>query len=89
MASDPTSPAITGASSDSGEVRSLVLRAWRESGVPHLRVRVVEIATGRAERTVVVTPSVDEACRAVRHWLEMLEAADAGEDGDGTVTREG
>lgn len=64
-----------------------MLRAWLEPGVPHLRARLVEIAPSRVERPVVVTTSIDEACRAVRNWLETLEAAGAGEDGDGTVTR--
>jgi hypothetical protein len=56
-------------------MKSLVLRAWLEPGVPpHLRARVVEIAPGRGERPIAVTTSVDEACRAVRNWLETLQA---------------
>jgi hypothetical protein len=71
-----------------GHVRSLVLRAWLEPGVPrHLRARVVEIAMGRGERPVVATTSVDEVCRAVRHWLEALQAQGAEDNGDGTVTQ--
>jgi hypothetical protein len=62
-----------------GNVRSLVLRAWLE---PHLsrclRIRIVEIDHGPGERPVVVTPSVDDACQAVRHWLEALQAYDLG-----------
>ena len=71
-------------------MRSLVLRAWLEPGTPpHIRARVVEIAPGRGEQPVLVTTSVDEACRAVRNWLEALQAADAPENGDGAVTRGG
>jgi hypothetical protein len=74
----------------SGDVRSLVLRAWLEPGAsPHLRARVVEITPGRGERPVVVTTSVDEACRAVRNWLETLLAQEPNDNGDGTVTRRG
>ena len=46
---------------------------------PHLRVRVVEIGPGRGERPMVVTTSVDEACRAVRNWLEVLQARGSNE----------
>ena len=85
MAGAPVSPATPG----SGDMRSLVLRAWLEPGVlPHLRVRIVEIAPGRGERPIVATTSVDEACRAVRSWLEALQVPGANENGDGTVTRE-
>jgi len=84
------SPATSGAAQGSGDVRALVLRAWLEPGVPpRLRARVVEIAAGRGERSVVVTTSVDEACRAVRNWLEALEVRGINNDGDGTVTRRG
>lgn len=75
MAGGPVSPATPGAAPGSGEMRSLVLRAWLEPGVPpRLRVRAVEIAQGRGERLVVVTTSVDEACGTVRSWLETLQA---------------
>jgi hypothetical protein len=71
-------------------MRSLVLRAWLEPGVaPHLRARVVEIAPGVGERSIAVTTSVDEVCRAVRSWLETLQAQGTHQDGDGTVTRKG
>jgi hypothetical protein len=53
-----------------------------------LRVRIVEIARGRGERPIVATTSVDEACRAVRSWLEALQVPGANENGDGAVTRE-
>lgn len=90
MVSGPVSSAMSGAHPGSGDVRSLVLRAWLEPGVPpQLRARVVEINPGRGERPVVVTTSVDEACRAVRNWLETLQARGTNDNGDGTVTRRG
>jgi hypothetical protein len=88
MASGSVSPHGPGAPAGGGEVRSLVLRAWLEPGVPHLRARIVEIAPGCGERPVVVTTSVDEACRAVRNWLETLQIPGTN-NGDGTVTRQG
>jgi hypothetical protein len=36
---------------------------------------------------MVVTTSVDQACRAVRNWLEALQARGSNENGDGTVTQ--
>ena len=73
MASNPLSSPRSGVGSSSGEVRSLVVRAWPEPGTPpQIRARVVEIAPGRGERTVLVTTSVDDACHAVRNWLEAL-----------------
>lgn len=90
MADGPVSPAGPRATPRSGDVRSLVLRAWLEPGVPpRLRARVVEIGPGRGERPMVVTASVDEACRAVRNWLETLQAGGICENGDGTVTPRG
>ena len=81
--SDPATPGT-------GKMRSLVLRAWLESRVPpRLRVRVIEITPGRTERSMVVTSSVDEACRVVRSWLETLRAQGSNENGDGAVTRDG
>lgn len=68
-------------------MRSLVIRAWLEAGTPCLRVRVVEISQGRGERPVLVTTSADEACHAVREWLEALQAAGCQENGDDAVTR--
>lgn len=71
-------------------MRSLILRAWLEPGIPpRLRARVVEIIPGREERPVIVTTSVDEACRAVRDWLETLQGTGINENGDGTVTPKG
>jgi hypothetical protein len=91
MTRGPIRPATPGFTPrESGEVRSLVVRAWVEPGAsPVLRARVVEIAAGRAERPVLVTTSVDEACHAVRIWLETLQAKGANDngDGDGVVTR--
>ncbi len=82
MADCPVSPDAPGPAPWSGEIRSLVLRAWLDPGLPHLRVRVVEIPPGRAERQVAVTTSIDEACHAVRTWLEGLQAHGS----NGTVT---
>jgi hypothetical protein len=74
MAEGAVTPPTPGAAPESGDMRSLVLRAWLEPGIPpHLRARVVEITPGRGERPVIVTTSVDEACRAVRGWLETLQ----------------
>lgn len=90
MASGPVSPTGPGAVPGSGDVRSLVVRAWLEPGSPpHLRARVVEIAPGHGERPIVVTTSADEACRVVRNWLEMMQAQGTNDGGDGTVTRRG
>lgn len=73
-----------------GNIRSLVLRAWLEPGSwPQMRARLVEIVPGRAERPILATTSVDDACRTVRDWLETLQAQDASDVGDGTVTRDG
>ena len=89
MAGAPMNPAGTGAAPWSEDMRSLVLRAWLEPGVPHLRVRVVEIPPGCGERPVAAVTSIDEACRAVRSWLEKLQARGSNGNGDGAVTREG
>ena len=86
MAHGPVTPAGPEGSRPSGNVRSLVLRAWLEPGAPHLRVRIVETPPGRAERSVAVTTSADEACHAVRRWLE---ARGSNGNGDGVVTRNG
>jgi hypothetical protein len=86
----PVSPATSGAGPGSGHVRSLVLRAWLEPGVPRpLRARVIEITPGRGEQPVVITTSVEDVCRAVRNWLEALQAQGGKDNGDGTVTRQG
>jgi hypothetical protein len=89
MAAGPLSSAGAGTGPWNEDMRSLVLRAWLEPGVPHLRVRVVEIPPGRSERPVAVTTSIDETCRAVRNWLETLQARGSSGNGDGAVTREG
>jgi len=74
MADGAVTPPAPGAAPGSGDMRSLVLRAWLEPGIPpHLRARIVEITRGRGERLVIVTTSVDEACRAVQDWLETLQ----------------
>jgi len=87
MASGPAGSVSPGDAPGGRDIRSLVLRAWLEPGVsPRLIARLVEIAPGRVERPVMVTTSVDDACRAVRDWLETLQAQVVGEVGDGTVT---
>ena len=69
---------------------SLVLRAWLEPGPPpHVRTRIVEIALGRGDRPVLATTSIDEACAAVRTWLEALRSAPADENSGGAETRGG
>lgn len=83
------SPAKRVAAPRSGEMRSLVLRAWLEPGPPpHLRTRIVEIAFGRGDLPLLATTSIDEACAAVRNWLEALQSAPAAENGDGAPPRE-
>ncbi len=70
MPGTPVNPAMPG----TGDMRTLVLRGWLECGAPPgLRVRLVEITPGRGELSIIVTSSVDEACRAVRSWLETLQ----------------
>lgn len=86
MTHGPVIPAGPGAGRRGGDVRSLVLRAWLEPGIPHLRVRIVEIPPDRGERPVIVTTSADEACSAVRRWLEALAARGSNGNGDGVVT---
>jgi hypothetical protein len=72
-----------------GAVTSLVLRAWVEPGAdPQLRARVVEVSPGRGERQVIVTTSVEEACRAVRNWLEIQKRS-ISDGGDDAVTHRG
>jgi hypothetical protein len=61
-------------------VRSLVVRAWVEAdGEPALRVRLVEVDVGANERPVLVTASIDEACTAMRWWLEGLRKMETGQ----------
>jgi hypothetical protein len=86
MAHGPLNPPGTGAARHRDTMRSLVLRAWLEPGVPHLRVRIVEIPPDRDERPVAVTTSADEACNVVRRWLEALAARGSNGNGDGVVT---
>jgi hypothetical protein len=65
-------------------MRSLMLRSWLEPGPPpRLITRIVEIALGRHDRPVLATTSIDEACAAVRDWLEAQQSAAADENGDG------
>ena len=59
---------------DVATLEILVLRAWLESGgKPRLRVRLVAVIPGQAERQVLSTTSVEDACEAVRNWLTALE----------------
>ncbi len=70
MLGTPADPPVP----ETREMSTLVLRGWLEPGAPRrLRVRVVEIIPGRSERSIIVTSSVDEVCRAVRSWLETLQ----------------
>jgi hypothetical protein len=67
------------ADNQSGEMgvvtqETLVIRAWLEPGAkPRLRVRLVTVIPGQAERQVLSTTSVEDACEAVRNWLTGLE----------------
>ena len=64
-----------------------MLRAWLEPGPPpRLITRIVEIALGRHDRPVLATTSIDEACAAVRDWLEAQQSAAADENGNGMGT---
>lgn len=80
----------SGSASDLASAHALVLRAWVEAarpGVPpRLRARVLEVRPGRDPRSLLTTASVDEACQAVRAWLESLSSTVGG---DATVTRRG
>jgi hypothetical protein len=88
MVGSPVSPTAPGTAPGSGDMRSLVLRAWLEPGVPpQLRARVVDITPGRGEHPIAIATSVDGVCRAVRNWLEALQARGTSDNGDGTVTR--
>lgn len=64
---------------DQPRAATLVVRAWHEpDDDPRLRVRVVEIPPPpAAERTLCVTTSAEEACAAVRAWLERGRGDDA------------
>jgi hypothetical protein len=74
MVCGPVKPASPGGAARSGNMSSLVVRAWIEQGAPaRLGVRVVEIVPGGGERPIIVTTSVSEACRAVRGWLEGFQ----------------
>ncbi len=90
MGADPMSPAPGDPGQLSSEIRSLVVRAWIEhAGTPRIRVRIAELIPGREPAPVLVTVSLDEACQAVRGWLEALPRPAAGGPGDGRVTHGG
>src|SRR5689334_20265858 len=79
MSLDPVGSRARRVNSGGGYVRSLMLRAWLEVDArPSLRVRVVEIDPAHNEQPVVVTTSIDEACQAVRRWLEALSVRKGG-----------
>jgi hypothetical protein len=55
-------------------LETLVLPAWVELASEHgIRVRVVQVSPGQAERPVMAITSVDDVCTAVRDWLLNLE----------------
>ncbi len=80
----------SGSASDLTRAHAVVLRAWVEParpGVPpRLRARLLEVRPGREPRSLLTTASVEEACQAVRVWLESLSGQVGG---DATVTRQG
>ena len=92
----PVSPATPRSGSGAGGMRSLVLRAWvepPEPGVPpRLRARLLELRADGDPQPLAMTASVEEACQAVRRWLESVRGPAGGEtssdNGDGTVTRQ-
>ena len=87
MGTEPMSPAPGDPGQLSSEIRALVVRAWLEqTGTPRIRVRIAELIPGREPEPVLVTVSVEEACQAVRGWLEALPRRGAGGTGDGGVT---
>jgi hypothetical protein len=50
----------------------LILRAWiEERSTEPLRLRITEVVSGQ-ESTVAMTVTVEDACQAVRHWLEKF-----------------
>ena len=57
-------------------VNVLILRAWVEPGRPDgLRIRIVQI-TERGESAVATASNIDDACTAIREWLEQLVRSD-------------
>jgi hypothetical protein len=74
---DVVTPLGQGCQMDGAVPDVLVLRAWLEpAGKPMLRVRIVAVSpglAGRADRPVVSTTSIEDACAAVRNWLLSLE----------------
>lgn len=52
---------------------SLVLSAWVETSHPTpLRVRITEVKAREIDARLLVAVNVDQACDAVRGWLEAL-----------------
>ena len=65
---------------------ALLLRAWIEPGAPpRLRARLLELRPGRDPQSLAVTASVEEACQAVRGWLESLPGPADGTPASGTA----
>jgi hypothetical protein len=56
----------------------LILRAWiEERSTQRLRLRITEVVSGH-ESTVTATVTVEDACQAVRDWLEaFLRSSDS------------
>ena len=61
----------------------LLIRVWVEPGVPGLRARLIELTDGEPARraTVAAAAGVDDACKALRTWLEQLSGPPPGGDG--------
>jgi hypothetical protein len=71
---DAVTPLGDGHWVDGQALEVLVLRAWLEPAAkPRLRVRVVKVTPGQAERSVLTATSVEDACEAVRNWLTDLQ----------------
>lgn len=73
MRNGTVTPASEGEVMDVAALEVLVLRAWAEpADGSRLRVRVVRVSPGEADRPVLTTTSVEETCAAVRDWLTQL-----------------
>jgi hypothetical protein len=83
LADDMTMADVPGGT---GTIRSLVIRTWNEVEPTAFRARGVEVVAGRRERQVFVSSSVDEACEAIRVWLENGQLRGTNGRCDGAVT---
>lgn len=63
-----------------GPLGIAVLRAWLETGTePRLRVRITETTDPVDDQpTATVVASADEACVAIRRWLDRLLEIESG-----------